>query len=118
MRPLTGRCATLAFLALALSACNQTASAPPPASRASGSLAASGVTAPGFRLPEGAGCTGEVARFRAIIRNDLETGHTTKPVHDRMAAELDQAESACAAGRDGDAVRMVRATRTKFGYPS
>jgi hypothetical protein len=96
--------------------CNQTAQAPAPVPVANSS-AVPGVTAASFRLPDGAGCSGEVARFRAIMANDLETGHTTKPVFDRVNAEIDQAASACSSGRDGEATRMVRATRTKFGYP-
>lgn len=104
------------FLALSLAACNQTSTTPQPAP-VPNSSSVPGVTSAGFRLPDGAGCSGEVARFRAIMTNDLETGHTTKPVFDRVNAEIDQAASACAGGRDGDATRMVRATRTKFGYP-
>lgn len=107
------------FAAFLLAACTQTGgpSAPPPTPPQPGSLAAAGVTSPDFRLPEGAGCTGQISRFRAIMRNDLETGHTTQNVFNAVGAELDAASRVCADGRDGEATRMVRATRAKFGYP-
>ena len=95
--------------------CNQTAGPPPaPAPTAT---AAAGVTPSTFRLPEGSGCTGEVARYRAVMANDLETGHVTRAVHDRVVAEIDRAASACSAGHDAEAVRMIHATKAKFGYP-
>lgn len=113
MRP-----ALAATFALLAAACTQTSEpANPPARPQAGTLAAVGVTSPEFRLPEGAGCTGQISRFRAIMRNDLETGHTTDGVFKAVNAELDAASSVCAAGRDGEATRMVRATRAKFGYP-
>lgn len=100
-------------LGLSLAAC-QTAGpppAPPPES------APTGVTPNTFRMPAGAGCTGEVERFQAIIDNDLATGHTTKGVHDRVTAEITRARASCAAGNDAGATAQVRATRSKFGYP-
>jgi hypothetical protein len=107
-----GLLAGLAFLA----ACNQTApvaSAPPAAEPARASL----VTPAGFRLPEGTGCRGELARFRAVQANDLETGHVGRSVHDRIGAELTQAEAQCAAGNEGAALAALRATKSRYGYP-
>jgi hypothetical protein len=82
------------------------------------SQAASGVSSPSFKLPEGTGCRGAVAKFKAIVENDLETGHTTKTVHDSMMSDLGGAERACAAGQEGAAISMVRGIRAKNGYPS
>jgi hypothetical protein len=96
---------------LLAAACTQTA-APPPAPAAS----ASGVTPSGFSLPPGSGCSGEVARTRAVMDNDLATGHVNKTVHGRVGAEIDQAAAACAAGRDAEAVRMIAATKARYGY--
>lgn len=96
-----------------LAGCTQ-ASAPPPAGPG---LAAAGVTAPGFTLPEGSGCAGEIARFRAVLDNDLATGHVGAAVHARASAELDKAAKACSAGSEGDADRIVRTTKARFGYP-
>jgi hypothetical protein len=105
--------AALALL-LSLSACTQTADpTPPPAQGSSGSL----ITPSTFRLPEGAGCSGDVARFRAVIVNDLETGHVAKSVHDRIMPEIDRAGAVCAAGRDGEARALIAATKSRFGYP-
>lgn len=75
-------------------------------------------TAPGFRLPEGQGCSGEIARFRAIQANDLETGHVTKSVYDQIEAEMQRASAMCAAGQSAQAIAHVRATKARFGYPS
>ena len=54
--------------ALPLAACTQTAVRPP---------ASDSVTASGFRMPDGAGCQGEIDRYRAIMTNDLAMGHVT-----------------------------------------
>ncbi|WP_048709733.1 hypothetical protein [Microvirga massiliensis] len=80
------------------------------------SSAPTGVTPSNFRLPEGAGCTGEIARYRAVMANDLATGHVNRSVHDRVAREIERAEETCAAGQDSEAVRMISATKSRYGY--
>lgn len=102
-----------AFLAACLLAACTTAG-PPPAPAPG--QAAPGVTPSSFALPTGGGCAGEVARFQAVIDNDLATGHTTQSVHGRVSAELAQARSACAAGNEGGAIAQVNATKARFGY--
>jgi len=109
------RAALAAAALVAAAACTQTA-APPPAPGASASASASGVTPSGFALPAGSGCAGEVSRYRAVMDNDLATGHVAKAVHARITAEIDQAASACGAGRDAESVRMIAATKARFGY--
>ena len=94
------------LLALPLAACNQTASAP----------ATTGITPSGFRMPEGTGCKGEIDRYRAVMSNDLAMGHVNQSVYNRVDRELGQAEAACAAGRDAEAVRMVNTTKSRHGY--
>lgn len=99
--------------ALAAAGCNPgapTAAAPPPGP-------VSPVTPAGFALPQGAGCSGDIARFRAIQDNDLKTGHVNKTVYDRIQGEIAQAESACAAGRDAEARNLIAASRKRHGYP-
>jgi hypothetical protein len=96
------------LVALPLAACNQTASAPVPASTS--------VTPSSFRMPEGSGCKGEVDRYRAVMSNDLAMGHVGQSVYTRVAREIGQAEAACAAGRDAEAVRMINATKARHGY--
>ncbi len=109
------RVGLLAGLVLGIAACQ---SAPERAAPVPNSSAVAGVTPQGFRLPEGAGCSGDIARFQAIIDNDLQTGHTTQSVHTQMSNELGKAGAACAAGRDGEARASVRAIRARFGYPA
>jgi hypothetical protein len=95
-----------AVLALPLAACNQTATAPGSAP----------VTPSGFSLPSGSGCGGEIARYRAVMSNDLATGHVNQSVYNRVDREIAQAEAACSAGRDAEALRMVNATKARHGY--
>ncbi len=98
------------FMALPLASCNQTASGPAQAP------ASANVTPAGFRMPEGSGCRGEIARYRAVMSNDLAMGHVNQTVYSRVDREIGQAEAACAAGRDAEAQRMIRATKTRHGY--
>jgi hypothetical protein len=98
----------LAGLALPLAACNQTA-APAPS-------AATTVAPSSFHMPDGTGCKGEIDRYRAILGNDLAMGHVNQSVYNRIEREIEQASSACAAGRDAEAIRMVNATRARYGY--
>ena len=96
-------------VALPLAACNQTA-AP---SAAPGSAS---VTPSGFQMPSGSGCQGEIARYRAVMTNDLAMGHVNQSVYNRVEREIGQAEAACAGGRDAEAVRMINATKSRHGY--
>jgi hypothetical protein len=67
-------------------------------------------------MPGGAGCAGEVDRFRAIMTNDLAMGHVNVSVHGRVENEIDRAQAVCAAGRDAEAIRMIDATKGRYGY--
>jgi hypothetical protein len=99
----------LTGLAALLSACNQTtATSPAPASTS--------VTPSTFSMPTGSGCQGEVARYRAVMSNDLAMGHVNQSVYNRVEREIAQADATCAAGRNADAVRMVNATKARHGY--
>jgi hypothetical protein len=112
---------SLAVLCATLSACN-TSQAPgpvasgPPAASAYANLPA-GVSPPGFRLPEGSGCAGSVARYSAIMDNDLNSGHTSQSVYDRIKSEIAQASTACSAGREAEAEGLIRASKARHGYP-
>lgn len=101
-----------ALTSVALAAC--TGSGAPPAP--SPATAPTGVTPNTFALPTGSGCSGEVARFQAVMDNDLATGHTTKGVHERVSAEIATARATCAGGNDGAAIAQVNATKSRFGY--
>ena len=67
------------------------AAAPEPSGRTSG------VTPSSFRLPEGAGCTADIARWQAIQDNDLNSGHVNPKVYEQIQGDIKQASSACAA---------------------
>lgn len=109
--------AALFALPLLLTACQSTQAPPPaPAPQAQQPRGVS-ITPSNFKLPEGSGCSGDVARFRAIQANDLETGHTTKSVYDQIEAEMKKADAMCASGNAGAASAHVRATKSRFGYP-
>ncbi|MET0745956.1 MAG: hypothetical protein ABWY78_21465 [Microvirga sp.] len=101
---------TLAVMLLStLAACQQAAPPPPPAGIRT-------VTPTTFRMPEGSGCAGEVDRFRAVMDNDLQMGHVAASVHGRAKKDIDGAASACASGRDAQAVAMIEAARGRYGY--
>ena len=103
---------------LALAACNSTA--PAPQASAPPRVASSRipyVTDPGFKLPEGAGCSGDVARYQAVMDNDLQTGHVNKGVYETISGEIAHARAACAAGRDGEARALVSSSKARHGYP-
>ena len=112
----------LAFgLATALAACNsqQQTSAPQAAAPVADAYrdTPAGVTPSGFKLPEGTGCQGDVARWAAIQDNDLKTGHVSKSVYDTIQKDIEQARAACAAGNSGQASAIVRSSRARHGYP-
>lgn len=100
-----------AFASLMLCACN---SAHPPA--AEPAAASRSVTPPDFTLPQGAGCAGAAARYRAILDNDLAMGHVGRGVFDQIQREIDEA-AACSAGRDAQAISLIRASKARHGYP-
>ncbi len=100
---------------LFLAACNQTSTTPSaPQAPANPSY----VTPSTFRMPDGAGCTGSVNRFRAIMNNDLETGHTTKTVYEQITKEIDAAAALCASGNDAGSRSAISASRARYGYPA
>lgn len=104
-----------AFAALTLVGCN--ASSPPPAapSPAPGSL----VVAPSdFKMPEGGGCAGEIARYRAVQDDDLAMGQIAQSVYDQIHREIASAAEACSAGRDAEARALISASRKRHGYPT
>ena len=117
-----GRCMVMA-LGVMLSACQ---SSSPTAPATSGSAAVSaqdyaslpaGVTPKNFHLPTAKGCAGDIARFGAVIDNDLASGHTTDKVNQAIHAELNKIAATCPA-QDAAASQAVRALKSKYGYPS
>lgn len=100
----------LAVLAAAgLGACQQKAANP--------TVAAAAPIAPALAaLPPGGGCGPEIARTQAIVDSDVATGNLNRPVGERFSADLGRAASECAAGRSGEALGLLSAARSRYGY--
>jgi hypothetical protein len=107
-------------LAAALAGCNSSpvATAPTPAVPAASTYASERFAPDDFKLPAGAGCSGAVARFRAIMDNDYRSGNVNQAVYTQIQGEIQQAAGACAGGRDAEASGMIRASRSRHGYPA
>jgi len=67
-------------------------------------------------LPTGSGCGPEIARTKAIVDSDVATGNLNKPVGDRFSADLAQAAGECAAGKSGEALHLLAAAKSRYGY--
>lgn len=105
-----------AIAALCLTGCNSagpTPAAAPPA--APGSLL---VAPSNFQMPQGGGCAGEIARYRAVQDDDLAMGQIARAVYDQVHTEIEEAAQACSAGRDAQARALVLASRKRHGYPT
>lgn len=68
-------------------------------------------------LPEGSGCGAAIARFSAVMDNDLKMGHVNQSVYGQIQGEIAEASKVCAAGEDGRAVSLIRASKARHGYP-
>jgi hypothetical protein len=68
-------------------------------------------------LPAGSGCGAAIARYRSVIENDLKMGHVNQSVYSQIQGEIGEAETACATGQDSRAVSLVRASKSRHGYP-
>lgn len=98
---------SLAVLAAAsLGACQQ---------KAAGSAVVAAAPAP-LVLPTGGGCGPEIARTQAIVDSDVATGNLNRPVGDRFSADLARAASECAAGKPGEALGLLAAAKSRYGY--
>lgn len=71
----------------------------------------------GAIAPAGSGCGATIARYRSVIENDLKMGHVNQSVYNQIQGEIGEADAACAAGQDGRAVSLVRASKSRHGYP-
>ncbi|RFB75068.1 hypothetical protein [Methylovirgula sp. 4M-Z18] len=105
----------IALSALTLTACNATA--PEQQTPSAAAYASRSVTDPHFKLPEGAGCTGDIARYQAVMDNDYTTGNVGQGVYKQINGEIAQARTACASGNDTGARAMIAASKKRHGYP-
>ena len=68
-------------------------------------------------LPSGTACAEAINRYDTVVTSDVETGNVNKPVYESIQRDLAPARSACIAGRGGEAIGMVSASRRRHGYP-
>jgi hypothetical protein len=108
-----------AFAALCLAGCNASGPAASRAAAASQPAPNSIDVAPSnFQMPQGAGCAGAVARYRAVQDDDLAMGQIAQSVYDEVHKETAAAAEACAGGHDAEARAMIAASRKRHGYPA
>ena len=68
-------------------------------------------------IPSGQECGTTLSQFKAVLDNDLRTGHVNRPVYDKAIGDLRPALAACKAGRNVEGIALTNATKRKFGYP-
>ena len=66
----------------------------------------------------GAGCSGEIARYKDVMKSDFDTGNVNKSVYAQFQNEIARADAACSAGRDSEAIGLVRSSKARHGYPA
>ena len=74
-------------------------------------------TPKGFKLPDGNGCAGDVARWQAVQANDYAGGNVGLRVYNEIQNEIDRAAALCAAGQDAAARKLIAASKSRHGYP-
>lgn len=99
------------MLLLALACAGSNANAAPPTA-ASAPTSASPIV-----MAQGGDCRSVIARYRAVTDSDVQTGNANKSVGAQIDREIGAAESACAAGREGEALRLIASSKARHGYP-
>lgn len=102
----------VAAAALLLAACNTTARETPAPAPASAAAA----TGPIFGTRSACGV--EIEAFAQLLRRDLANGMVAQRVHDAAMEDLTAVDRACAAGAEAQAFSALRATKSRYGYPS
>lgn len=98
----------------ALAGCNTGRPAPPMAEPVAPPPAG---TARLVEAPSGSGCAASISRYRSVIDNDLAMGHVNRSVYDKIQGEVSEASSACSAGDESRAMSLMRASKSRHGYP-
>ena len=70
-----------------------------------------------FKMPDGEGCAGDVARWKAVQDNDYASGNIGLKNYHQIAGEIARADTVCRAGHDAEASRLVHDSRRRHGYP-
>lgn len=68
-------------------------------------------------LPAGSGCGPSIARTQAVVDSDVATGNLNAPVGARFSSDLARAAEACTAGREREAIGLLAAAKSRYGYP-
>lgn len=105
-------------VATVLGGCNRTSAPTGGPTAAASTDSANPIPTDWPALPEGSACTGDLERFQAILKSDVEKGYINRPVYDEVQPQLKTAAEACAAGRDAEARKLVQATKKRYGYRS
>lgn len=103
-------CIAALAAAAALAGCNENAGvmAEP--------IAAAPISPVDASLPHDAPCSGEISRFRTIVKADLNTGNLEQKVYDKIERDLSRAALACSAGKGGEAHAIVANSKARNGY--
>ena len=64
------------------------------------------------------GCSAEIDRYSAVMKSDFDTGNVNKSVYSQFKSEIARAQAACSAGRDSEAIGLVRSSKARHGYPA
>ena len=110
--PLSAVFVAIAVWSLALAGCK---SASPIASNAPEAGAAQFASHGGM---QGGGCSGEIARYKDVMKSDFDTGNVNKSVYAQFQSEIARADAACSAGRDSEAIGLVHSSKARHGYPA
>jgi hypothetical protein len=79
--------------------------------------APSGIATPSWpALPQAAACTDKLNSYQKVLTADVTSGNLNKSVYDQIEADLQRAADSCAAGKDGEALGIIHATKEKHGY--
>jgi hypothetical protein len=76
-----------------------------------------GSTAPAWpALPPTAACTDNLNNYQKVLTADVTSGNLNQTVYEQIEADLLRAANACAAGKGGEALGIIHATKEKHGY--
>lgn len=107
------------LVAFPLAACNQTTASLDPVTTGSiaspASLSASAYSVP-VPIPGGAGCRGEINRYKTVTNGDMAMGQVGQADFDQINREINTAELACQSGREAESLQLVTASKARHGY--
>lgn len=100
--------------AAGLCGCNMSSGASDPAPVAA--APSSGAPPPAWPPLPAAACADSLNSYQKVLTADVTSGNLNKTVYEQIEADLLRAANACAAGKDGEALGIIRSTKEKHGY--